>query len=93
MKGDWAIAFNSYLRPDDIFSNDIDEDLKGPDDMQKLGFLIAQRRLSSGYIGEYYCLSSKRSQFHYVALSTVEAFALTKDFLLKNIFAKFPGLM
>lgn len=60
--------------------------------MQKEGRCIALRRINFGYIGDYYLLSSKRSQFHYVALSTLECFALTKQFMYKNIFNKFPGL-
>jgi len=50
------------------------------------------KKQSYGYIGDYYVLSSKRSQFFYVALSQVETFALTKQFLLNVIFKKFPGL-
>lgn len=60
--------------------------------MQKKGHLIAQKRNSYGYIGDYYVLSSKPSQFYYVALQNVEAFALTKQFLYRTIFQKFPGL-
>lgn len=60
--------------------------------MYNQGYLIAQRRAAFGYIGDYYVLSSKRSQFHYVALSQVETYALTKHFLYKTIFEKFPGL-
>lgn len=60
--------------------------------MYHQGYLIAQRRASYGFIGDYYVLSSKRSQFHYVALSQVEAYALTKHFLYNTIFVKFPGL-
>jgi hypothetical protein len=41
LKGDWAVGFNSYLRPSDILAYDLDEDLKGPEDMTKLGYLIA----------------------------------------------------
>lgn len=36
--------------------------------MWRSGYLIAQRRMSFGYIGDYYVMSSKRSQFYYVAL-------------------------
>lgn len=65
----------------------------GPRDMCERGILIAQRRMNYGYIGDYYVLASKRSQFYYVALNTrVEAFALTKKFLFKTLFKKFPGL-
>ena len=60
--------------------------------MQKLGYMIAQRRVNYGYIGDYYTLASKRSQFYYVALSQVEAYALTKQFMFKTIFKKFQGL-
>lgn len=41
LKGDWAVGFNSYLRPSDLFAHDLDEELKGPEDMTKLGYLIA----------------------------------------------------
>lgn len=37
-------------------------------------------------------LASKRSQFHYVATSSVETFALTKKFMSGTIFAKYPEL-
>lgn len=60
--------------------------------MHKLGYIIAQRRVNYGYIGDYYVLASKRSQFFYVALSQVEAYALTKEFMFKTIFNKFQGL-
>jgi hypothetical protein len=70
-----------------------DKDMLGPRDMCERGILIAQRRMNYGYIGDYYVLASKRSQFYYVALNTrVEAFALTKKFLFKTLFKKFPGL-
>ena len=54
--------------------------------------MIAQRRVNYGYIGDYYVFASKRSQFSYIALSTVQAFALPKKFMFKQIFKKFPGL-
>lgn len=50
------------------------------------------KRVNYGYIGDYYVLASKRSQFYYVALSLVKSFALTKQFIFKTIFKKFPGL-
>lgn len=79
MKGDWAVAFNSYSKSDiNFLTLQTDEDLRGPDDMQANGYMIAQKRQSYGYIGDYYVLSSKLAQFYYVALSQVEAFALTK---------------
>ena len=42
MKGEWAIAFNSYLKPQDGLTYDKeDEEMQGPEDMQKLGYMIA----------------------------------------------------
>ena len=37
-------------------------------------------------------MASKRSQFHYVALSNVKTFALTKKFMSEVIFKKYPEL-
>lgn len=56
------------------------------------GIVIATRKFKTGYIGDYYVLASKRAQFYYVALSRVSAYALTKQFMFKTIFKKFPGL-
>lgn len=30
LKGDWALGFNSYMRPHDIFLAEIDDELQGP---------------------------------------------------------------
>lgn len=54
--------------------------------------MIANKRINYGYIGDYYVFASKRSQFSYIALSNVHTFALTKKFMMKEIFKKFPGL-
>lgn len=78
LKGDWAVAYNGYLTPSDAYAQIEDEDSTKPEDMKQEGRFIAIRRINYGYIGDYYVLSSKRSQFFYVALSVVEAFALTK---------------
>ena len=60
--------------------------------MIKQGHYIAQRRKKWEYFGDYYVLASKRSQFHYVALTNVETFALTKKFMFGTIFVKYPEL-
>jgi len=64
IKGEYAIAFNSYTKFKDnqLYAKITDiEDLKGPEDMFEQGNLIAQRRQAFGYIGDYYVLSSKRA--------------------------------
>ena len=60
--------------------------------MTKRGILVAQRKANYGYIGDYYVLASKRSAFYYVALTQLTAYALTKQFMFKQLFKKFPGL-
>jgi hypothetical protein len=37
--------------------------------MIEKGHFIAQQRKPSEFFGDYYVLASKRSQFHYVALT------------------------
>jgi len=60
--------------------------------MQDRNILVAQRRRNFGYIGDYYVLSSKKAAFFYVALSQVDAYALTKQFMFKRLFKIFPGI-
>ena len=68
--------------------------MKGTEDMTKRGILIAQKKSNFGYIGDYYVLASKRAAFYYVALgpNKLSAYALTKQFMFKQLFKKFPGL-
>jgi hypothetical protein len=97
MKGDWAICFDSYAK-DDLQGMRFEEEEQQSDltykrsDMTKRGLVIALRKVNYGYIGDYYVLSSKRAQFYYVALSQVTAYALTKQFMFKYLFKKFPGI-
>jgi hypothetical protein len=62
IKGEWAIAYNSYLKPQDGLAYEKEEEeMQTPEDMHKLGYIIAQRRVNYGYIGDYYVLASKCS--------------------------------
>ena len=94
LSGDWAIAFDSFAKSDLSGANqDIEDDeMLGTPDMIARGILIASRKSGHGFFGDYYVLASKRSQFFYVALTQVTAYALTKNFLFKRLFEKFPGL-
>lgn len=91
LKGEWGVAFNSFL-PEQVERHDLDEDLISPPDMMRHGYLLAQRHNTCSYVGDYYCFAGQRSEFHYVALSVVETYALSKEFMIKKIFSKFPGL-
>jgi len=94
MNGEWAVAFDSFAK-DDLEGMAMDQEqaaMKGKPDMSTRGILIALRKSNFGYIGDYYVLASKRAAFYYVALSRVSAYALTKQFIFKQLFKKFPGL-
>lgn len=90
LSGEWAIAFNTYMiledPPDDKNPTLDPDDIAVPRDMTKQGHYIAQRRKKWEYFGDYYVLASKRSQFHYVALTQVQTFSLTKKFMFGTIF-------
>lgn len=61
------------------FDNDVDGqvqmrmpdegEIKAPEDMRKKGHTIGLSKKSFALIGDYNVLSSKPSEFHYVALS------------------------
>jgi len=93
MAGDWAVAFDSFAKGDlSNIMEDENDNMKGKPDIQKRGILVATQKSGYGYIGDYYVLASKRSQFYYMAMSRVQAYALTKKFMFKQLFKRFPGL-
>jgi len=71
LKGDWAIAFNTYMVLDETTEVKVNtgNEQEVPVDMIENGHCIAQQRKPSEFFGDYYVLASKRSQFHYVALT------------------------
>jgi hypothetical protein len=84
MSGEWAVAFDCFAKGD--ISNQLDpedEEMLGTSDMSRRGILTTPSKNGYGYIGDYYVLSSKRSEFYYVALSRVQVYSLTKKFLFK----------
>ena len=54
--------------------------------MQRRGHVIARSVKGQGYLGDYYVLGSKKSQYFYVALSHVKSYAITKEFLFNKLF-------
>jgi hypothetical protein len=61
--------------------------------MTDRGIIFARKAESkTAYIGDYYVLGSKKSAFFYMTLHGCSGYALTKDFLFKSLFKKFPSL-
>ena len=46
----------------------------------------------NSFICDYYVCNNKKSEFIFIAVSEVKAFALSKRFLLQQIFAKYPEI-
>ena len=45
-----------------------------------------------GFFGDYQVIASKRAEFLVVALERLQCYAISKSFLFKTVFRKFPGL-
>lgn len=86
LKGKFGIQFQFGVA-DPGNSDDEQEHNDGPK--------IAKDYLPPIYIGEYYLLSQKKSEFTYVVCKNqvIEAFALTKSFMFEVIFEKYPSLL
>ena len=46
----------------------------------------------NSFICDYYVCNNKKSEFIFIAVAEVKAFALSKRFLLHNIFLKYPDI-
>ena len=93
VNGEWAIGYNSFRNNVPTFTFTEMTDLPpGTQDINEAKIMPAKRYKGFGYVGDYYVFASKKSQFTYMALSDVDAYALPKKFMFKEIFKKFPGL-
>ena len=92
IKGTWAICFNNSKDPNERQFHDEDDD-DYPEDVILKGLIKAKVSSRPNYIGDYYCINSKKARYYYMAWNeTVHAFALTKQFLNEEIFTRYPQL-
>ncbi len=47
---------------------------------------------SNSFFGDYYIFNNTKAEFVYVAVSEIEAFSLSKKFLSRKIFPKYPNV-
>ena len=93
LSGSWAIAFDMFRIEDETMQPiEYVEGEPTPADVKAKGQVIAIRKSGFSYFGDYYLLASKKCQYHYLALTPCDTFALTKQFLFNEIFPKFPGV-
>jgi len=60
--------------------------------LSKSQYQVGVKMPEKSYICEYYAIHNKKSEFIYLATKDVEAFALSKRFLLNHIFPKYPEI-
>mmetsp|Transcript_28570 Transcript_28570/g.27539 ORF Transcript_28570/g.27539 Transcript_28570/m.27539 type:complete len:279 (+) Transcript_28570:909-1745(+) len=78
ISGSWAICFYAGGDPNDRQFNETDDD-DTPEDVILKGLIKAKSHSKPNYIGDYYCINSKKPKYYYMAWNeTVQAFALSK---------------
>ena len=60
--------------------------------VSKRQYKIAKKMKNDCVICDHYIVNNMKSQFMYIAVKEVKSFALTKKFLLKEIFPKYPEI-
>ena len=60
--------------------------------LEKQRYRVTQKLPCNSFFGDYYLCNNIKSEFVYCAVSEVEAFALSKKFLVGKIFQKYPTI-
>ena len=55
-------------------------------------YKITHNLSSNSFFGDYYIFNNTKAEFVYVAVSEIEAFSLSKKFLSRKIFPKYPNV-
>ena len=58
--------------------------------LEKKPYQITHQISANSFFGDHYLCSNTNAEFLHVAETEVEAFALTKDFLMNEVFPKYP---
>jgi len=73
--GQVAIGFTNYL---------------SGSEMHRKNYKLTYMMQADQYFGDFYLTQNLKSEFLYIAHTNVEAFSLSKKFLMRRIFSKFP---
>ena len=60
--------------------------------MEKKRFETTHFLGSNSFFGDYYLCHNTKAEFVHVATTEVEAFALSKKFLMRKVFPKYPDI-
>lgn len=63
-----------------------------PNSIKRDKYTIAKRLKNECLICDHYVVNNQKSQFVYIVQKEVKAFALTRKFLVKQIFVKYPDI-
>lgn len=60
--------------------------------LEKPRYTLAKNLEMNACFGDFYLCNSLKAEFLFVAVTMVEAFALSKEFLLDKLFPRYPGI-
>lgn len=58
----------------------------------KQRYKITHNLSSNSFFGDYYIFNNTKAEFVHVAISEIEAFSLSKKFLARKIYPKYPNI-
>jgi hypothetical protein len=71
---------------------DFSAQLEKLNEIRESGLVIALDFVTTSYIGDYYLLSQKPSEYYWLAIDMVEGYAISYEFLNDEIFPKYKDL-
>lgn len=60
--------------------------------LEKPRFILVKSQAQNSFFGDYYIFFSIRAEFVHIAMTPIEAFALSRKFLMKKIFPQYPEI-
>jgi len=61
--------------------------------IQKERYSLTHQLGRNNFFGDYYILFNLKSEFCYIATNEVQAFALSKRFLVQTVFSQYPNMI
>lgn len=97
VSGDNSKAREAIARGDqEVINVDIKEDfstqLEKLNDIKEAGLVVALDFITPSYIGDYYLFSQKPSEYYWIAIDRVDAYAISSDFFFNQLFTKYKDL-
>lgn len=97
VSGEKSKAREAVLRGEaEVTGVDMKEDfstqLEKLNDIREAGLVVALDFITPSYIGDYYLFAQKPSEYYWMAIDKVEAYAISADFFHNELFSKYKDL-